>query len=174
MFYQKLKEERNKLALDQQDLAKLMNVSKETIQKWETGVSMPEMENAIKLSELFHVSLDYLLKEKQGDSDFSYYTVHVEEENKIINNRYHAGAMIFLILSFMVLVTLFIVSIIEPITYTTSTHTYTGFIAYCLSSVDFLALVVLMIIVLILAIIALILPEEKLHRLFHKKNVKKQ
>ena len=62
MFYEKLIEERQKLNMSKEDLAKTMNVSKSTISKWESGMSMPDLENVLKLSEIFNVSTDYLLK----------------------------------------------------------------------------------------------------------------
>lgn len=173
MFYEKLKEERLKLNLDQADLAILLNVNKSIIQDWESGISMPDMANVIKLSEVLNVSLDYLLKDNKKDSDFSYYTVHNIEETKLIGNRYHAGAFVFLIVSLMGILTLFLITFLEPITYEGVNRTYKGFIAYCLSDNDFLAFAATTIIVLILAIIALFLPEQKLRNIFNKKSSKK-
>jgi len=173
MFYEKLKEERLKLSLDQQDLAKMVGVNKTTIQDWESGLALPDMDNAVKLSDVLNVSLDYLLKDKNNNSDFSYYTIHNDEEPKKISNRYHAGAFIFLFVSLLVLITLFLISIIEPITYEGVNRTYKGFLAYCISDYDFLAFAITTVLVLILAIIALILPEQKLRNIFNKKSDKK-
>ncbi len=54
---------RKKSGLSQEQLAEKLNVSRQAISKWESGVSMPESEKMIALSDFFGVSLDYLMKE---------------------------------------------------------------------------------------------------------------
>lgn len=49
----------------QESLAEQMNVSRQTISKWETDLSVPDIERIIKLSEIFHVSLNELLQINQ-------------------------------------------------------------------------------------------------------------
>jgi transcriptional regulator with XRE-family HTH domain len=49
--------------MSQEELADRMGVSRQSVSKWESGQSMPEVEKLIQLSDLFHVSTDYLLKE---------------------------------------------------------------------------------------------------------------
>ncbi|MGN0992563.1 MAG: helix-turn-helix domain-containing protein [Bacilli bacterium] len=58
---QKLKEIRNKFGLSQQELAKLINVSRQAITKWETEEGLPDTENLKELSKLFGITIDYLL-----------------------------------------------------------------------------------------------------------------
>ena len=53
---------RNQYEMSQGDLAEKMNVSRQSILKWETGTSVPELEKLIQLSELFHITLDELVK----------------------------------------------------------------------------------------------------------------
>lgn len=53
---------RNQYEMSQGDLAEKMNVSRQSISKWETGTSVPELEKLIQLSELFHITLDELVK----------------------------------------------------------------------------------------------------------------
>lgn len=53
---------RNQHEMSQGDLAEKMNVSRQSISKWETGTSVPELEKLIQLSELFHITLDELVK----------------------------------------------------------------------------------------------------------------
>lgn len=45
----------------QEQLAEKMNVSRQTISKWENTLAYPETDKLIQLSQLFHCSLDYLL-----------------------------------------------------------------------------------------------------------------
>ena len=48
--------------LSQGDLAEKLNVSRQSISKWETNTSVPELGKVIQLSELFQISLDDLVK----------------------------------------------------------------------------------------------------------------
>lgn len=48
--------------MSQGDLAENMNVSRQSISKWETDTSIPELDKLIQLSELFHITLDELVK----------------------------------------------------------------------------------------------------------------
>lgn len=50
--------------LSQGDLAEKMGVSRQSISKWETGSSVPDLDKLVILSELFDVSLDTLVKEQ--------------------------------------------------------------------------------------------------------------
>ena len=50
--------------LSQQQLADQLNVSRQSISKWELGESQPDINNVIRLSEIFSVSTDYLLKDE--------------------------------------------------------------------------------------------------------------
>lgn len=56
----KLRTEHN---LSQGDLAEKINVSRQSISKWETGASTPDLDKLITLSDLFHVSIDQLVKD---------------------------------------------------------------------------------------------------------------
>ena len=47
----------------QEELADRLDVSRQSVSKWEMGTSVPELDKIIAMGELFSVSLDYLLKE---------------------------------------------------------------------------------------------------------------
>lgn len=53
---------RKKLGLTQAELAKKLNISDKAVSKWETGSGYPEITQLPELSEIFGVSIDYLLK----------------------------------------------------------------------------------------------------------------
>ena len=57
----RLKELRHQKKMTQQELAKLLFVSDKTVSKWEKDGSIPDIDILIDLSEIFNVSLDYLL-----------------------------------------------------------------------------------------------------------------
>lgn len=54
--------------MTQEELAEKMNVSRQTISKWELGEILPEVEKLIGLCEMFNCSVDQLLR---GNMDFS-------------------------------------------------------------------------------------------------------
>ncbi len=53
---------RSRQNLSQVDLAEKMNVSRQSVSKWETDASIPELDKLLQLSELFNVTLDELVK----------------------------------------------------------------------------------------------------------------
>lgn len=62
---EKIFENRKKLGLSQEDLANKLDVSRQTVSKWEVGSATPEVEKIVKLSDIFNVSVDYLVKENE-------------------------------------------------------------------------------------------------------------
>ena len=58
---QKLKEIRKKFGLSQEQLAEIINVSRQAITKWETDAGLPDTENLKELSRIFEISINYLL-----------------------------------------------------------------------------------------------------------------
>lgn len=70
-FAEKVRHLRIKNGFSQEDLAEKLNISRQTISKWEAGNSFPEIEKLIALSDLFQVSIDYLLREKQINTNSS-------------------------------------------------------------------------------------------------------
>jgi len=61
---QKLREEKK---MSREELAGEMNVSRQAVYKWENNKGYPDIENLIKLSEFYNVTLDELIK---GDQSF--------------------------------------------------------------------------------------------------------
>ena len=59
----KIIELRKRAGWSQEDLAEKLDVSRQSISKWESAQSVPDMNKIIRLSELFGVSTDYLLKD---------------------------------------------------------------------------------------------------------------
>lgn len=59
---EKIMELRKSKRLSQEQLAELLGVSRQSVSKWETGESLPELERLTGLSSIFEVSTDYLLK----------------------------------------------------------------------------------------------------------------
>ena len=72
-FDEKLQKLRKDKGLSQEELAEMMNVSRQAVSRWESGLSYPETEKIITLSEIFGVTVDSLLKDGMvkfsGDND---------------------------------------------------------------------------------------------------------
>lgn len=96
---EKLTQLRKQNNLTQEQLADLLEVSRQSVSKWESDIAYPETEKLIKLSELYHVCVDYLLKdveleapkhetcagqnESQNNSvSFNPFTWHYERKSK--------------------------------------------------------------------------------------------
>ncbi len=67
IFADKLILLRKKAGWSQEELADQMNVSRQSVSKWEGAQSIPDLEKMVRLSELFGVSTDYLLKDEIED-----------------------------------------------------------------------------------------------------------
>ncbi|MBQ8834283.1 MAG: helix-turn-helix transcriptional regulator [Oscillospiraceae bacterium] len=63
---QKLKDARSRADMSQEALAKAIGVSRQTISNWENGRSYPDIGSLLKLSDLYGLSLDEMLKEDQA------------------------------------------------------------------------------------------------------------
>lgn len=60
-FADKLKQIRKDRKLSQEDLAELLDVSRQAVSKWEQGAGYPEVEKMLLLSDRLNVSLDSLM-----------------------------------------------------------------------------------------------------------------
>lgn len=67
-FGEKLARLRRENNITQDQLAQLLSVSRQSVSKWESGTAFPETDKLIRLADLFHCSLDYLLRDSQSDS----------------------------------------------------------------------------------------------------------
>lgn len=67
IFADKLIRLRKKNGWSQEELAERMDVSRQSVSKWESAQSMPDIERLLQLSSMFGVSLDYLLKDEIED-----------------------------------------------------------------------------------------------------------
>jgi transcriptional regulator with XRE-family HTH domain len=109
---------RKKNGWSQEELAEMLDVSRQSVSKWEGAQSVPDMQRIIRMSEIFGVTTDYLLKDdaelavvSEPISDSPVRTVGMEEANtflaaKEINSRRIALGVLLCILSPIVLIVL--------------------------------------------------------------------
>ena len=76
-----LKEARLQAGMTQEKVAEAIGVSRQSISNWENDKTYPDVINVIALSELYQVSLDYLLK---GSKD---YMKHLDESTDIVKSN---------------------------------------------------------------------------------------
>jgi transcriptional regulator with XRE-family HTH domain len=82
----KLQSLRKKANLSQGQLAEQLNVSRQSVSKWELCESLPDIENIVKLSAVFNVTTDFLCKD-EVDSDSDLPVVKATEENAKVTYR---------------------------------------------------------------------------------------
>ena len=69
IFADKLILLRKKAGWSQEELAEQMDITRQSVSKWEGAQSVPDLEKMIRLSELFGVSTDYLLKDEIEEAE---------------------------------------------------------------------------------------------------------
>ncbi len=83
----KIINERKKNGWSQENLAEKLGVSRQSVSKWESAQSVPDIQKILKMAELFGVTTDYLLKDEfepelpsAGYAEFPEYTVSSDDE----------------------------------------------------------------------------------------------
>ncbi|MFQ6861091.1 MAG: helix-turn-helix domain-containing protein [Beduini sp.] len=97
----KLKKARTASLLTQEMVADQLQVSRQTISNWENEKSYPDIISIIKLSDLYQISLDELLK---GDSKM---IQHLEESTDTVNSNRKLIMAIGINIFFLILFVLF-------------------------------------------------------------------
>ena len=82
--------------MSQSDLAEALYVSRQAISKWETGASIPDLENVVRMSEIFNVTTDYLLKGTAPDSTPAEVAPKEKEQPRFPLKRQTAGFFLFI------------------------------------------------------------------------------
>lgn len=84
---------RKKCGWSQEELADQLGISRQSVSKWESGASIPDLDKIIRMSTLFGVSTDYLLKDELENITYSetddevqeIHSVSVEEANEYMD-----------------------------------------------------------------------------------------
>lgn len=95
---QQLKEARIKSNMTQEEVAAKIYVSRQSISNWENGKTYPDIISVIKLSDLYQVSLDKLLK---GSDNFM---KHLDESTDIVGSNKKLLALIVASLLIVILI----------------------------------------------------------------------
>lgn len=60
-----IKELRESTGMTQEDLAEKLDVSRQAVTKWESGQVYPDISNLIRISNLFNVTVDYMVRDQE-------------------------------------------------------------------------------------------------------------
>lgn len=80
---QKLRKENN---YTQEELAEILDVSRQSISKWESDGAFPETDKLITLSKLYHCTVDYLLNNDNDDPTTLNHPEELKEKDIITNH----------------------------------------------------------------------------------------
>lgn len=128
---EKIKKLRKDNSMTQEDLAEKLNVSRQTISKWETSVTIPDADNIVAISKLFNITTDELL---------DYRVETVQKKKQFIMDM---AVLLFGIIGFIVFAILLMTNQIDE---TSSVITING---YGIVAILFLILIIAFIIVMI-------------------------
>lgn len=67
-FSEKLYLLRKSKGYTQEKLAEQLNVSRQAVTKWESGLSYPDINNLVQISNLMHVTIDYLVRVQENNT----------------------------------------------------------------------------------------------------------
>ena len=90
-FRERLFELRRQAGLSQEELANLLGLTRQAVQKWEAGASRPDMDNLTALADYFHVSLDYLTGREAASPPSPEHTPAAAPAPTVIHHYYHEG-----------------------------------------------------------------------------------
>lgn len=87
---EKIKIIREDRKISQEQMAKSLNVSGQAVSNWERGKGYPDISNIIRLSEIYDISLDELIRE-----DKNYKEVLLEKKiGKTVDNIFNVGLLL--------------------------------------------------------------------------------
>lgn len=93
----KLRDARNAAKLTQESAAESLGVSRQTVSNWETGKTYPDIVSVIRMSGLYSVSLDCLLKEEKTVSNDLNYLNYLEESTNAVKSRRRLGKLVLVV-----------------------------------------------------------------------------
>lgn len=85
IFADKLIKLRRQRGWSQEELAEKMGVTRQSVSKWESMQSLPDLDRILQLSKLFEVSTDYLLKDEIETEDTEIKEAGAENEERYVS-----------------------------------------------------------------------------------------
>ena len=91
----KIKNARTAAKLTQEQAAEALGVSRQTISNWENERTYPDIVSVVRMSDLYNVSLDHLLKEEKPMSKSDYLN-YLEESTNTVKSRIRLSIIILI------------------------------------------------------------------------------
>lgn len=98
----KLKKARTEKRFTQEQTAAALGVSRQTISNWENDKSYPDIISVIKMSEIYSISLDHLLKEDTAMNQKQTYMEYLEETTNTVKAKRNLEKVILFSVYFLV------------------------------------------------------------------------
>lgn len=102
---ERLQELRKRSGYSQEQVAEMLGLSRQAVSKWESGQGKPEIDNIVKLTEIYHVSADYILLGTEKVS------VTVSEKKELSHEYKKAIGIIAIIAATAIVTVLFITAL---------------------------------------------------------------
>lgn len=115
-FNEKLLELRKQKGLSQEELSYKLNVARQTISKWESGITTPDFDNLIKLSKIFEISIDEFVgndfvktdENKKEEKENKIENATKNEKNKVLKIIYSIWICILIFITIVFSITIFV------------------------------------------------------------------
>ena len=116
---ERLFELRKAKSLTQDEVAEKLNVTRQTVSKWETNQSTPDFDKIVPISELFEIGVEELLtgkkEEKQKKAELQEEKVITKQEAKEKSAKVVSGSIFIYILAVALIMILVPVKHVNPI-----------------------------------------------------------
>ncbi|ANZ61312.1 helix-turn-helix transcriptional regulator [Secundilactobacillus paracollinoides] len=94
---EKLKYCRTKANLTQGEVSDLIHVSRKTISGWENDRSFPDINGLVALSDLYHVSVDDLVRDDRLLEHYANEAKHTKREQRVLTYAYYINIIMWLV-----------------------------------------------------------------------------
>lgn len=101
---ERLQELRKKAGYSQEQVAEKLGISRQAISKWESGQGKPEIDNIVRLTEIYEVSADYILLGTENRA------TTIVTEKKEINKEYRIAIGIIAIIAATAIITVLFIA----------------------------------------------------------------
>lgn len=100
---EKLLSLRKEKGLSQEELAEKLEISRQSVSKWERGEAYPDTNNLIKLAKIYDVSLDDLINDEEDEDDGFVEPVYKNEVFYIVRNILSSLFVIGILITYLVM-----------------------------------------------------------------------
>lgn len=106
MFAENLKKIRKDKGYTQEELAKKLNVVRQTVSKWEKGLSLPDVDILSKIADILETDVNVLLGGQMTTTSQSEVAKQLAKINEqlIIKNRRHKKIMMIIVVALLTIV----------------------------------------------------------------------